>query len=386
MKKAFLLLLVLTFVSCATRSAIKEEPIESLPPPEAIEVQPNYLTIVAAGDNIIHDPILKACLSDGVYSFDSIYKQIREYITPADIAFVNQETILGNSALGYSGYPLFSTPREVGSALAAAGFSVVGHATNHAMDKGEAGVISTIEHWDFIGKVSYLGINRSEEERMNRRVIIKKNNISVGFLAYTYGTNGIPLPKDKPYLVALAEKRKMADEIDSLRPLCDYLVVSMHWGEEYRQDYSEIQKGTALFLAEHEVDLVIGHHPHVLEPFEIYKRPDGGTITVFYSLGNFFSAHARPVNEALLGGLMYIKLKKHKGETSIEEVGVVPVVTHYDSNFMGICIYPLSEYSEELAEKHREKKNDPKINPDHFNKKARELFGSGLILGNPFLR
>jgi poly-gamma-glutamate synthesis protein (capsule biosynthesis protein) len=266
------------------------------------------------------------------------------------------------------------------------GFSVVNHATNHAMDKGEAGILSTIDHWDSTGKVSYLGIHRSEEERISRRVIIEKNNFRVGFLAYTYGINGIPLPKGKSYLVSLAEPEKMAVEIDELRPSCDYLVVSMHWGEEYREQISENQEKMTTFLAEHKVDLVIGHHPHVLEPFAIYNRGDGGTMTVFYSLGNFLSAHASPVKEALLGGLMFVRLKKTGAEIITEETGLIPIVTHYETDYSDIRVYPLSEYSEELAEKHRDRKNNSEINTEYFNKKAGELFGPGLIQRNPFFR
>jgi poly-gamma-glutamate synthesis protein (capsule biosynthesis protein) len=353
----------------------------------ALEASPgeDYLTIVAVGDNIIHDPILRDCYKNNTFNFDAIYEKIKAYILPADIAFVNQETILGNSALSHSGYPLFSTPREAGAALASAGFSVVNHATNHVMDRGEAGVLSSMDYWDSLGKIRYLGIHRSKDERANRPVIINKNNYKVGFLGFTYGTNGISVPADKPYLISLIDTEIMAKEIDSLRPLCDYLVVSMHWGEEYRQDSSETQENLALFLAEHKVDLVIGHHPHVLEPHVFINQSGGGVMTVFYSLGNFLAAHVRPVKEALLGGIMYIKLKKNQGKISLEKTGLIPTIIHYDSNMSGFVIYPLSEYSEELAEKHWKRKNDGEMSVDFFIKKAQNLFGPALILTNPFL-
>jgi poly-gamma-glutamate synthesis protein (capsule biosynthesis protein) len=355
---------------------VQDEKQDKIPPGE------DYITIVAAGDNIIHDPILKDCRKDDTYNFNSIYEHIRAYILPADIAFVNQETILGNSTLGYSGYPLFSTPREAGAALVTAGFSVVNHATNHIMDRGEEGVLSSMDYWDSIGKIRYLGIHRSEGA--NRPVIISKNNFKVGFLSFTYGTNNIPVPADKPYLVSLIDPEIMAKEIDSLRPLCDYLVVSMHWGEEYRQESSKNQENLALFLSEHKVDLVIGHHPHVLEPLAFINRSDGGVMTVFYSLGNFLAAHVRPVKEALLGGLMYVRVKKTQGKISVEETGLIPTIIHYDSNLSGFGIYPLSEYSEELAEKHWKRKNDGEMTVDFLTKKARDLFGPYLILRNPF--
>ena len=143
-------LLVLAFFSCSTRPPVQEGGV--VPPPDQTEIPPPpesfFLTIVAAGDNLIHDPLLSASNKNGAYSFDSIYEKIKAYTIPSDIAFVNQETILGNKTLGYSGYPSFSTPREAGAALATAGFDIVSQATNHAMDKGEAGVLSTMDYWE----------------------------------------------------------------------------------------------------------------------------------------------------------------------------------------------------------------------------------------------
>jgi poly-gamma-glutamate synthesis protein (capsule biosynthesis protein) len=385
----FLLLLILSFYSCASSprqsepDSKTEETITPTPPTreEVIPVvQDDYITIVATGDNLLHVPILRACFKDGEYNFNSIYDKIKEYILPADIAFVNQETILGNSVMGYSGYPLFSSPPEIGAALAAAGFNIVNHATNHIMDKGEAGILSSIAYWDTIEDVEYLGIYRSEEERNNRRIIVNKNNFKVGFLSYTYGTNGIPLPAGKSYMVSLIEPGKMAVEIDALRPLCDYLVVSMHWGVEYQSGFSREQERLAAFLAEHGVDLVIGHHPHVLEPYAAMRRPDGGIMHVFYSLGNFLSAHATPVKETLLGGLMYVRLKKSQGEISVDAIGLIPLITHFNVYLSGFCIYPLSDYTEDLATQHWNRARDREMTLAYFAQKAQELFGPALIL------
>jgi poly-gamma-glutamate synthesis protein (capsule biosynthesis protein) len=356
-------------------TAVPGPGIETVPP------RADYLTIVAVGDNLIHDSILSACYKNGVYNFNSIYDKIRGYILPTDIAFVNQETILGNAALGYSGYPLFCTPPEAGAALAAAGFNVINHATNHVLDRGEAGILSSIHYWESRGDVHYLGIHRNAAERADRKVIVSMNNFSVGFLAYTCSTNGIPVPRGRPHLVSLAEREKMAAEIDSLRPLCDYLVVSMHWGDEYRSDPSAEQERLAAFLAEHRVDLVIGHHPHVLGPMRITGRPDGGSMTVFFSLGNFFAAHAQPVKESLLGGIMYIRLKKSEGKITAEETGLIPVITHFDTRRSDFTVYPLHEYTEELAARHWKRAGDREMTPDYFINKARTLFGSALIRG-----
>jgi len=390
-KRIFLLLPALFFLACAGLPSAKKKPVtETITEPETKPTpvpQVDYLTIVAVGDNLFHEPIIRAGYVNGGYNFDSMYDRIKGYIIPADIAFVNQETVLVNKELGYTGYPQFGTPREAGTALVAVGFDVVNHATNHIMDKGEAGVLSSLDFWDSQENIHYLGIHRSEEERANRRVIISKNNFKVGFLSYTYGTNGIPLPRGKSWIVSLIDQGKMVADIKALRPLCDYLVVSMHWGEEYQLTYSKSQERLATFLAEQQVDLVIGHHPHVLEPLVIMKREDGGSMPIFYSLGNFFAAHVTPIRETLLGGVMYVKLKKTGETISIEEIGLIPVVTHFDSSLSGFKVYPLHEYSEELAARHWiRRRGDSAVTHNYFVKLASEMYGSALIMENPFTR
>jgi len=390
--KIFLFLPVLFFFSCAGLSSSKKIPvpaeITTEPETKIITVpRADYLTIVAAGDNLIHEPIIKAGFINGGYNFDSMYEKIKEYILPADIAFVNQETVLVDKNLGYTGYPLFGSPKEIGTAVAALGFNVINHATNHIMDKGEAGILSCMDFWDSYKDIHYLGIHRSEEDRAKRQVIISKNNFKVGFLSYTYGTNGISLPKGKSWLVSLIDQEKMAADIKSLRPLCDYLIVSMHWGEEYKFNYSKEQEKLAGFLADQQVDLVIGHHPHVIEPLVIMKRKDGGSMPVFYSLGNFLSAHMTPIKDTLLGGIMYMKLKKTEETISIEEIGLIPIITHYDVSLSGFGIYPLYEYTEDMAARHwNRRRGDSSVTAGYFMKKAVDIFGSALIMENPFTR
>jgi len=265
------------------------------------------------------------------------------------------------------------------------------------MDMGEEGILSSMDYWDSISvfpasdegdvskTINYLGIHRSEDERLHKKIILHINNFKIGFLAYTYGTNNIPLPENKSYLVSLAEPETMAAEISALRPLCDYLAVSIHWGEEYSEDANTYQEELAGFFADHSVDLVIGHHPHVLGPIDILNRSDGKNTVVFYSLGNFLSAHVSPIKEVFLGGLMYVKLKKTGDTVETEEIGLIPVITHYDFNRTVFGIYPLSEYSEELAEKHWRRFRDSELTHEFFIKKARDRYGSRLILDNPFL-
>jgi poly-gamma-glutamate synthesis protein (capsule biosynthesis protein) len=356
------------------------------PPPErspgAPSPEPDSLTIVAAGDNLLHESIIRAAFRDGTYTFDSIYAGIKALVEPADIAFINQETPLAGERFGYSRGLTFNAPQVMGKTLAETGFDVVSHANNHALDTGEAGLLATLDLWDSIPAVQYLGVHRSRAQRNTRRVIIEKNNIKVGFLAYTYGTNGIPLPRDKPYLISLAETEVMAGEIDALRPLCDFLVVSMHWGNEYDHQYTPAQETMARFLADRGVDLILGHHPHVIQTYRYLPRRDGKNTLCFYSLGNFLAAQDMP--HTLLGGLAYIKIKKVNSQTSVEQAAVIPTVTHFNTAYTGFRIYPLYRYTEDLAASHGRKRPQHELSLSYFTALARKIFGDGIIEHNPF--
>jgi poly-gamma-glutamate synthesis protein (capsule biosynthesis protein) len=357
------------------------QPVPGQPAPRQPEPEPppDTLTLVAAGDNLYHDVMIRPSnKKNNVYNFDDHYVLVKPLIESADIAFVNQETLLAGERFGFSGYPEFNTPQEVGDALISAGFDVVSHATNHIMDKGEEAVFATMDFWDARPEIKYLGIHRTAELR-TRQIIIEKNNIKVGFLAYTYGTNWLPIPRDKPYLVSLIDTAVMAKEIDALRPNCDFLVVAMHWGDEYEHTYNRAQKKLAEFLAEHRVDLVIGHHPHVLQPVETVVRSDGGTMLCVYSLGNFISAQIeRP---RLLGGILYLRIKRSVpgSEIVIEKAGVIPVVTHYEAGYANFRIYPLCDYTDELAKKHRNNRQDNAISSLWFNTLSHEVLGSSVL-------
>ena len=394
-KKAFLLffLAVLALFVCINLPFTKDrddraERAEDIAPaPEAAEYSPepqspaqaaHYVTIIAAGDNLYHNVMVR----DGEHGdYESAYSEIRSLVQQADIAFINQETLLGGEQFGFSGYPLFNSPQALGRALAAVGFNVVNHANNHAMDKGERAVFATMDFWDTFPQVSVLGIHRSAEHRASP-VLITKNNITLGFLSYSFSTNGIPLPTDKPFLVSLIDRQIMTEEINALRPLCDFLVVSMHWGQEYQHYFSRNQESLAAFLAEYKVDLLIGHHPHVLQPIEYRLRPDGRFMLCFYSLGNFLSAQRQ--NPTLLGAMAYVKIRKTDMDVVIMDSMAIPVVTHYERNYTGFKVYPLYAYTEELLAKHLRNQTTKELTMDYLNRLSEGILGIKKSRRSPF--
>jgi poly-gamma-glutamate synthesis protein (capsule biosynthesis protein) len=328
---------------------------------------PQYytVTLIAAGDNLFHDSIIRSSLQDGVYNFAPIYSEIKSIVEKADLAFINQETVMAGTRFGYTGYPAFNTPQSLAGTLAEAGFGIMNLANNHAMDMGAAGLYSTLDFLDTIEGITVIGARREGESAR----IITKNNITFGFLAYTYGLNGIALPRDNPNLVSVINRDRMAQEISALRPLCDFLIVSMHWGEEYRLEPGRDQTALAQFLAEQNVDLIIGHHPHVLQRVETIILPNGRKTICFYSLGNFVSNQRE--RERLIGGMAVVTFSKPKTETEgkkpeITDFGMLPVVTHFDRNFRNTKVYPLYSYTEELLETHGFKRFDANFTMDFF--------------------
>ena len=348
------------------------------------EIHSHTLTLVAVGDNLFHDSIIRGALSNGVYDFSPIYSEIKPIIQNADLAFINQETVMAGTSFGYTGYPLFNTPQSLGPVLAEVGFDIVNLANNHAMDMGRTGLYNTLDFLDTIEGLTVIGARKEGESAR----IISKNNITLGFLAYTFSLNGIPLPSDNPNLVSMINREKMAEEITALRPLCDFLIVSMHWGEEYRLEPGREQAELALFLARHNVDLIIGHHPHVLQRTATIVQRDGRKTLCFYSLGNFVSTQRE--RERLFGGMMVVTFTKEiSGDEiknlSMSELGMIPVVTHYDRYFRNSKIYPLVSYNEELLRNHGLRIiQDPGLDMNFFYSVLNRV-NARIIMKNPFI-
>ena len=260
------------------------------------------------GDALIHSAVyIDARGSDGSYDFKPMLEQIKPISSKYDLAYYNQETILGGTELGLSNYPRFNSPYEVGDAFIDAGFNMVSLATNHTMDKNEEGVINSVNYWKkHKDKVVYSGQWISAEERENEVAqIYEKNGIKYAFLSYTTWTNGLETPIGKEYLNNVYSDEKAAADIAKVKDKADVIIVAMHWGTEYSLGVSADQEKIAKFLSDQGVHIIIGAHPHVVEPVEYIN--DGKTF-VIYSLGNFISDQEG--NERLTGLMMSLNIKK----------------------------------------------------------------------------
>jgi poly-gamma-glutamate synthesis protein (capsule biosynthesis protein) len=372
----------LSFFSCKIKTETSEINAEDIHIEE--EKHKHYsLTLIAAGDNLFHETIIRTHRQNDTFDFSPIYTEIKSIVENADIAFINQETVMGGEAFGYSGYPAFNTPQSLAKTIADTGFDIVNQATNHSMDMGRDGLYATLDLWEKTEGVTVIGARKTGGSMR----IIKKNNISLGFLSYTYGLNGFTLPAKEQNLVSLIRKNKMTEEIKALRPLCDFLIVSMHWGDEYLLvEPGADQVDLARFLASLDVDLIIGHHPHVLQRTEILIRPNGKKTLCFYSLGNFVSNQRE--KERILGALMLVTFKKEglvllPWELSISNYAMIPVICHFEINYKNTKVYPFYSYTQELLDKHLLFQLDKTMDMNYFYSVLTKL-GTKMIMHEPF--
>ncbi|MGG3470496.1 CapA family protein [Neobacillus pocheonensis] len=274
------------------------------------------VTIGAIGDILIHNPVYQDAFTGASYNFVPMFENVKTLLENPDVLTANQESILGGTELGLSSYPRFNSPHEVANALVDTGVDIVSTANNHSLDKGEKGIQSESAYLDRIN-LPHVGSYINEKDRQKLR-IINKNGIKIAFLAYTYGTNGIPVPKGKEFLVNLINRDKMAEEIGRAKKEADVVVMSLHWGNEYQRIPTKEQEDLANFLANQGVNIIFGSHPHVLQPMDWIQTKDGRKTFVVYSLGNFISAQYGNYKD--IGGLATIDIFKHISEkkSSIE--------------------------------------------------------------------
>ncbi|NLX90283.1 MAG: CapA family protein [Firmicutes bacterium] len=308
-----------------------DEPVQESPvlPPEDVYRQ---ATVAAVGDIMVHRTQYVRAYNPqtGHYDFRPSFEAIASYLQEADLVVGNLETTFGGEMRGFSAYPRFNSPDGIALALQEAGFDLLCTANNHCLDTGEKGLYRTIEVIEETG-MKHFGTARNREER-DSPLIVEVNGIKLFFLAYTYGTNGLPIPKGKEYIVnLLVEEQMIADLAGARRQGADLVILYLHWGEEYCSEPSEGQKRLARVAAQAGADIILGSHPHIIQPMEYITVPgEQGVekrVFVAYSMGNFLSNQHRvegsiSTDEVEFGKILYLHLEKNvnTGEAYLRDV------------------------------------------------------------------
>lgn len=349
-------------------------PEPSISPAPETAFEEYDITLLAVGDNLMHMGIVRTGqMEDGTYDYTFLFENIRDYLDAADIKIINQETILGGNELGFSGFPLFNSPTEVGDAIAEAGFNVVLHATNHAADQGLEGILSCASYWEtFHPEILMTGITGDEKTGNNENgkseiPLLNVGDVTFAILNYAYGPNAeilSPALRGRlNMLCAYNEKNGRIDftslnphvleDIEQAEQLADIVIVFPHWGTEYREKPSGYQRKFALEMTQAGADLIIGTHPHVPQPVEKITAENGNTALCYYSLGNYVSTQKQAL--CMLEEMAWVTF--HVSEDGIaiaeERTGALPLVCHYTSGPIRLeNVYLLEDYTEEQASHH----------------------------------
>lgn len=269
------------------------------------------------------------------YDFSYVFRDIKDYISSADIAIGNLETTFAGKEKGYSNYPRFNTPEQLATNLKDFGIDVLSTANNHSLDTNYTGLVSTLKYLDETG-ISHTGTYDSWASQ-NQILIKDINGIKIAFLAFTYGTNGIPVPEDKTYCINLIDKDLILKQINLAKEQNpDLICVNMHWGIEYQTKQNNNQEELADFLLKNGVDVILGSHPHVLQPMEkkTVTLDDGTTKDCFviYSLGNFISGQTKEnTKNSVILNINFTK-NGETNKTTIDSVSYIPIYMYKDSS------------------------------------------------------
>ena len=322
----------------SSKEELENEKQENEKNPDKEQEEPTDVTftLAAIGDIMCHNTqyIDAYNESNNTYDFSYVFNDISLYTKTADICIGNLETTFAGEEVGYSSYPTFNTPDSLAYELKDIGLDVLSTAGNHALDKGFDGLSRTIDTLN-AADISHLGTYKNEEDQ-NKTLIKYVKGIKIAFVNYAYGTNGIPLPSDKPFCVNLIDENLMKTQIDNAKKENpDIIVACMHWGNEYKTKQNSTQEDLANFLFQNGVDIILGTHPHVLEPMEkkTVTLEDGSTKDgfVIYSLGNFISdQNAENTRSSII---LNLDITKHiDGKITIDKYEYIPIYMYKDKS------------------------------------------------------
>jgi len=319
------------------------------------------ITIIFAGDIMQHMPQVEAAWDSqrNTYNYDTCFSYIKPFLSGADLAIANLETTLAGKP--YSGYPAFSSPDELVNGMLNAGIDIVGTANNHCCDRGRTGIERTVTILDSLGMV-HMGTYKNEESyRKQNPMIINTRGFRLALLNYTYGTNGIPVPDNN--VVSLIEKERIQADMKAVHDSAvDAAIVFIHWGVEYQREPNDYQKDIAAYLFAQGVDIVIGSHPHVIQPME-WRRSDtlAKEQLVVWSLGNYVSNQRKRYTDG--GTMVKITLHKQAGKTRVKDASyqLTWVYNPIAEGKRRYYILPAARYQEDTLLLDRQSRADLKL-------------------------
>lgn len=331
------------------------------------------VSFLAVGDNLGHMTVnnyadkQKGSFGDKEYDYLPLYKNVSDIISEVDLAFINQETMITGDENGITGYPLFNSPEAWARDVVELGFDIVNAASNHTLDKGFTGVQGAAEVWSQYEDITYVGAYTSQEDADDIR-LVEREGITFAVLAYTYGTNGIPIPND--FCVFVLDEEKIKADVAKAKEISDVVIVSSHWGDEGSLTPNETQKKFAQVFADAEVDIVVGHHSHTVQPIEWVEGKSGNETLVVYGLGNFISTMTSVDNQLEI--MLTLDFVKKGSEITIENIIAKPMVNHYDTNG-ATEVYFLEDYTNSLVSRHRNLKGKMTDVLTYYDTKLAEL-------------
>ncbi|MCL2698196.1 MAG: CapA family protein [Oscillospiraceae bacterium] len=324
-----------------------------------------YITVsaVAVGDNLIHSSIYnQANIHAGGgdnYDFAPAYERIRHLVTGYDLAMINQETLV-NNVYPPSNWPHFSTPGPLGDLMVEMGFNAFTIANNHTLDIHTDGLLASLDYWN--GKITeghdiaVVGAYYDAEDRARIRTL-EINGVVFSFLGYAESLNGLDEwllpPAEVGRFGGGAVMELMLAEIEAAKAVSDVCVVFLHWGTEDMDRVEDYQREAARRMVEAGADIIHGTHPHVLRDVEfIARESDGTNALVMYSLGNFISSQIVP--QTMICGIFTFDIIMNSQTRAVEitNLQITPVITHYERGHTNVRLYPLTEYTPELAARH----------------------------------
>ena len=364
---------------------------------EVEEVEPQKIRLLMTGDNLMHlSMVYSGSQPDGTLNYDMMFEPLKEHLAYADIKITNQETIFGGNHLGFSAFPRFNSPTELGDAIVKAGYNVVLHASNHAADKGIEGIFNCLEFWKQYPEVLVTGIYEEADVENQDIGLIEVDGVTFAILNYTYSPNLAALPKSiQGHLAMLCDwnpSNGMIDyknlhpdvltDIETAKQMADVVVVCPHWGTEYTFVPSSYQKKFAQQMTEAGADLIIGTHPHVIQPVEWVTAENGNKALCYYSLGNYVSTQDRA--QTMLEAMAWVTFEVNEDGVKIieEETGAIPMVCHYTRSRLRLeKVYFLEDYTEEKVKEHGIHYYDVgNYTLDNLHMWAEEVLGEWMLL------